>query len=127
MKKKKKRTQNKFENAIISAIRTAFARYSPKYEQVLFRSRVEADKKNKDGSISKVKDVSYTCDGCGSLTKKPDVDHIEPVIEPGKTRKDYSFDEIISRIDCDIGNLQVLCETCHKNKTDIEREKRKKK
>lgn len=88
--------------------------------------RYELDKFNKDGSLSKQRDVYYKCDICGGGSKKPEIDHIDPVIEIGKSRKDYTLDEIVKRIDCDIENLQLLCEACHKEKTSNERKVRKK-
>ena len=123
----KKRTQNKFLNSIISCMRTAFARYSPKYEEVIKGARVEKEKINKDGSVSKRPAVWYTCNSCNNLTKKVDIDHIEPIIEPGKTYKDYTLDEILARLDCSVDNLQVLCQDCHKEKTTEERKRRRKK
>jgi len=121
----KKRTQAKFINAVISGIRTAFARYSPKYETVLKLSRVEADRYNKDGSVSKVPDVGYKCNICSQVAKKVDIDHIDPVIPADKARSDMAIGEILNRIDCDIDNLQVICESCHDLKTTEERKLRK--
>ena len=121
----KKRTQNKFYNAIIGAIRIAFARYSPQVGQLMANARVEIPKKNKDGSLSKRPEVWSKCNICKKLTKKIEIDHIGPVVEIGKTYKDYTWDELIQRIDCNLENLQVICPNCHKDKTKQEREKRK--
>ena len=60
------------------------------------------------------------------MQKEIEIDHIEPVIEFGKTRSDYTIQEIYERIDCDIENLQRLCKECHKQKTKDEKVKRKK-
>ncbi len=122
----KKRSQNKFENAIMSCIRKAFAHYSPKYYEVWERSRVEEDTFKKDGDVSAKKAVFRVCNVCGKKVKndQADVDHIHPVIPVGKTRHDLSWDEVVNRIDCDIENLQVICDDCHSEKTKAERKLR---
>jgi len=121
----KKRTQNQFENAVISGARRAFARYSPKYQEVLEASRVELPRVLKDGTHGKVNEVWHTCNVCKELQKKVDIDHIEPVIEIGKSRKDYHLGEYIERLDCSIMNLQVICEACHNEKSLHETKQRK--
>lgn len=123
----KKRTENKFINAVIAGIRTAFKRYSPNYEQVLLRSRKEYDKYNKDNSLSKKKMVLYTCEICNNefSSKEIEVDHIQPVIDIDKTRSDYTIQEIFDRINCDISNLQLICKKCHEDKTKKEKQDRK--
>lgn len=128
-KKPKKRTQNKFENGVLSCIRRSFSMNSPTYEQVMQAGRVEKDVYKKNGELSKKKEVWYSCILCENLVKDKDIriDHIIPVIEIGKTRKDYTWDEIINRIDCDISNLQRLCTKCHDEKTADEKKRRSKK
>lgn len=125
----KKRTENQFINAVIAGIRTAFKRYSPTYLQILNDGRKEYDHYNKDGSLSKTKRVFYSCQICNEevSAKEIEIDHIEPVIQPGKTRKDYTIQEIFERINCDISNLQRICKSCHEEKTKNEKKKRNKK
>jgi len=136
-KRKKERTQNKFENAVIAGARTAFKRYSPKYGAVRDRARVEIPWHKKDGTLAQRPSVRFKCELCGRLTqdgsddKNPDdpdrgnnVDHIDPVVEIGKSRKDYTLSEFIARLDCKIENLQLLCLPCHKEKTTQEKELR---
>lgn len=53
-------------------------------------------------------------------------DHIEPVIPLDKQTKDVSFDEIIGRMFCEKDGIQILCKACHDEKTDEEKEQRKK-
>ena len=122
----KKRTQNKFLNAAVSAMRVAFARYSPKVGELLEKSRVELPKYKKDGTLAKKPAVWFRCALCTELVKQPntEVDHIEPVVEIGKTRSDYTLDEYIKRLDCDPSNLQLICKLCHKHKSGEERKKR---
>lgn len=52
------------------------------------------------------------------------VDHILPIVCPEKGF--VSWDELVSRLFCELEGLQVLCKECHDNKTQTEREIRKK-
>ena len=108
-------------NAVVSAMRVAFARYSPKIGEVIQNARVERLRKNKDGSTAKKPEVWHMCAQCKELCKTYDIDHREPVVEIGKTYRDYTFDEYFQRLNCDISNLQLLCTKCHDEKTIIEK------
>lgn len=121
-KKAKKRTENHFRNSVISCMRTNFARYSPKYQEVMLKSRVEIEKINKDGKASIKPEVWYKCNICAKNTKQKDIniDHLSPVIEIGKSNSDYNLEQIFQRIDCEVDNLQVLCENCHDEKSKAE-------
>lgn len=72
----------------------------------------------------------YLCNGCkeevpasaiidGKRIKNIAVDHIDPIIDPavGFT----TWDECIDRMFCEQDNLQILCYTCHKEKSDKEK------
>ena len=72
----------------------------------------------------------YLCNGCkeevpasivvdGKRVKNAVVDHIQPVIDPAVGFVDW--DEYITRLFCEGGNLQVLCHSCHTIKTNEER------
>ena len=50
------------------------------------------------------------------------VDHIDPVVG---VEGFISWDEYIPKMFCDIDNLQIQCDECHKYKSKIERELRK--
>lgn len=123
----KKRTDNKFKNANIGALRRNYARYCPRYEERLNMNRIEVDVINKDGSVSIRKGVRFKCDQCGELvnTTNYNIDHIEPVIEIGKTIDDYTLDEFLERLDCELSNLQILCKPDHCAKSKQENELRK--
>lgn len=54
------------------------------------------------------------------------VDHINPVIPVTSTFEDMSLDEVVNRMWCEEKYLQVICETCHDNKTSEERKERTK-
>lgn len=51
------------------------------------------------------------------------VDHIKPVVDP--VQGFTSWDELISRLFCEVDGLQVLCHDCHSRKTADEQEQRK--
>jgi 5-methylcytosine-specific restriction endonuclease McrA len=53
------------------------------------------------------------------------VDHIKPIIDP-KTGF-INWDTVISRMFCEVDNLQVLCHECHSLKTQQEKQQRTKK
>jgi 5-methylcytosine-specific restriction endonuclease McrA len=67
------------------------------------------------------------CGECGILepTYKMEVDHKKPVIEVNETMDDLTWDELIGRIWCDIGNLSPVCKDCHKIKTKKENKERR--
>ena len=72
----------------------------------------------------------YLCAGCkevvpattkvdGKRVKNVHVDHIDPVVDPALGWE--NFDSFIQRLFCEPENLQVLCDACHKVKTDNEK------
>jgi len=67
----------------------------------------------------------YRCNLCQNEfpQKQVEVDHILPVVDPvnGFT----TWDEYISRLFCGKENLQVVCRTCHRAKSALEKTKRK--
>lgn len=67
----------------------------------------------------------YKCSDCDNEYEKVHVDHIEPVIDVKNGWQGYdSFVERLLFIS-DSG-VQILCETCHSTKTQLESELRKK-
>lgn len=70
----------------------------------------------------------YICASCKKSFVKKDtqLDHKEPVIEIGKSSSDYTWYELVSRVFCDIDNLEVLCKNCHNKKSAKEAEERAK-
>jgi hypothetical protein len=104
---------------IRGAIRRAFHR-SPTAIAVKMAARREIPKFNMDGGRAKKDQVQYLCSLCGEWHKGSmvAVDHKIPVIDPEVGFVDWNT--LIERVFCDESNLQVLCEGCHKNKTDRE-------
>jgi hypothetical protein len=78
-----------------------------------------------DGSRPRVK-TWCGCAGCYKIDAISNlvVDHIDPVIPVNSSLEHMSFDNLIDRIWCDKTNLQVLCDSCHNNKTKVERRER---
>jgi 5-methylcytosine-specific restriction endonuclease McrA len=118
---------------VISAIKRGFTRYGVNYDIAKRKARIEKEKFNKDGSLSKQVDVYYRCNMCGQEVKETvdkktniNIDHIDPVIPIDKQAKDMKLDEIFDRTDCSEDNLQLLCKKCHNEKTALEKKLRKK-
>jgi 5-methylcytosine-specific restriction endonuclease McrA len=70
----------------------------------------------------------YICKICKKTFAGKDVqvDHIIPVVPLDSCLQDMTYEEIVARIFCPKKNLQVVCKTCHKEKTKEERAERKK-
>ena len=116
---------------IIGALRRVFGR-SELRREVLREVRVEEPKILKNGKKSDKPRISYKCQLCGASAGGAknksrahiQVDHIVPVIPPGKTYSDMTFDEIILRLFTTKDNLQAICSVCHEAKTAVERAER---
>lgn len=67
----------------------------------------------------------YICAKCGEnfAYSEVQVDHIEPVIPTNREIKDWN--EYISRLYCTIEELQVLCKSCHQEKSNEENTERR--
>lgn len=63
----------------------------------------------------------YKCAACLKVMKQKGmhIDHIDPVVDPEQGFIDW--DIYVSRLFCSADNLQLLCEPCHKIKTEKER------
>lgn len=66
----------------------------------------------------------FSCAGCGGefTNKDVEVDHISPVVDPSVGFIDWNT--FISRLFSGKENYQVLCKSCHKDKSNKERVKR---
>lgn len=67
----------------------------------------------------------YECAECAGLFKKKQIslDHVSPVIETAIGW--VNFDTFIHRLFCEPEGFQVLCDSCHSIKTEMENELRK--
>lgn len=104
------------------AVRRVFSR-SDLRRMILDASRIE----HSDPTRPRVKKWSR-CATCPipTPTYKAAVDHISPLIPVNTTLELMSWDDVINNTWCEKINLQVLCESCHDEKTKREREERKK-
>lgn len=122
----------KIKNLLIGAIKRVWHRHPTRLE-VLQRVRMEEPRYRKDGSLAARLNVTYTCELCQQQCKPQKskdypqihIDHKDPVIPIGKDQEDMTWDEFLSRLFCDLGNLQAICEVCHKEKTKAENEERR--
>ena len=121
MAKRKKKPYKFNQNSLIrGAIRRVFVR-SPQLQETLKKGRKDEVAHNKDGSVSKKKDVYYKCAVCGKWCKRKriSVDHIVPVVDPDVGFVDWNT--FVDRLFCSAENLQILCDDCHTEKTKKER------
>lgn len=118
---------------ITSQLRRLSLRWPPR-GRVLKAARKELPRKiKKDGTPYKRPNYEYQCAMCKDWFKstKVVVDHIIPIVDPKNEKHKYlSTEEFIGKfavgLFCYEDNLQVLCESCHDEKTEEEREIRKK-
>lgn len=109
MKERKKKEisfEQKLKNFIIPTLRRASYRWFARSE-ALKSARIERG--------------LYKCAGCQNTFRNKEIqlDHIQPVVDL-KTGFD-GWDSYIKRMFCNASGYQVLCDTCHDVKSDIER------
>jgi 5-methylcytosine-specific restriction endonuclease McrA len=113
-------TAGRLKSFITSTLRGGFRRYPPKYE-VLKEAFVGKKINPKSNRLSS----HYKCNMCKEdfPTSDVNVDHVNPIVDPslGFT----TWDSFIENLFCDKNNLQVLCSTCHTEKTSVENKIRK--
>lgn len=108
-------TEAKFRSFIRGNLRRVSQKWAP-IQTTLSKARVERG--------------FYLCAGCkeivpattkvdGKRVKNVHVDHIEPVIDPAIGWQ--GWDSLVERMFVEEDNLQLLCDACHKVKTDNEK------
>lgn len=117
---RKQWTPAKLNSVIKGAFRSASRFYPPKLD-ALDEAFVDVRVNKASGRMAKHR----RCAQCKELfpDKMLQVDHIVPVIDPvvGFT----TWDEMADRLFCSKENFQVLCKTCHQDKTNQERQLKK--
>lgn len=109
-------TEARYKAFIISGLRACSRRYPPKFETL-----VEARTEKRINKKTKRLAQHYRCNACkGDFpSAEVQVDHKVPVVCPEQGFVDWNT--YIPRLFCDKSNLQVLCTTCHNNKTKQEK------
>lgn len=112
-------TEGRLKTFITSALRGAFRKYPPKYE-TLKEASVGKKVNKKTGRMAE----HFTCAECKQEfpAKEVQVDHIEPCVDPKEGFVNWHI--YIERMFCSKSNLQVLCSTCHDEKSSLERKER---
>jgi 5-methylcytosine-specific restriction endonuclease McrA len=119
---KNPRITDKDLNLIKGGLRRVFSR-SELRRSVLNSAKID----HWDGSRPRVR-TWYKCELCGHRdnANNVQVDHIEPVVPLDRSLQNLDWEELINRLWCDPSNLQILCLTCHKEKSKIENKERRK-
>lgn len=112
-------TEGRFNSFIVSTLRAGVRRFPNKWKALEVASH-GVGLNESTGRKAKL----YFCNHCAKLftAKAIEIDHITPVVDPvvGFT----TWDDYISRLFCEIENLQALCKPCHKLKTAEEKQTR---
>lgn len=112
-------TEGRYRSFITSTLRGGMRRWPPKWK-ALNNAAVGRKVNKKTGKLAQ----HYVCASCRNefTSKDVEVDHIEPVVE---LTGFVSWDVYIDRLFCEESNLQVLCKSCHKVKTQEEKNESK--
>lgn len=107
------------ESAFWSFIRSAL-RQKSRWWKPITQCKNEARRAYK--GPNKRQKFEYQCAECTNWypEKKINVDHIQPA---GSLNSSADVAGFIDRLFCEQDNLQVLCETCHNAKTQLEKQK----
>jgi len=126
-------TTAKYFSLIRTGLRGAFSRWPPKHEALKAAKQtvpvLDADGNHlcyktgqKKGQLKYT--TRYCCAACDNLfpVKEVETDHIVPA---GSLRTYEDIVPFIQRLLCPVEGIQVLCTTCHKEKTKNDRERNK--
>lgn len=109
-------SEARYFSFIRSALRSAFRKYPAKYQVKAEASRpyVGTDKRRKK---------EYQCNVCKGwfADKEVAVDHIIPC---GSLKTYEDLPKFVSTLFCEKENLQIICDSCHRIKTNKERAER---
>jgi hypothetical protein len=105
------------ESAFWSMIRSALRQKSRWWKPV---SKCKELAKRAYKGNNKRQRWEYQCNKCKGWFKSDqvNVDHIEPA---GSLNCAQDLPAFVETLFCEVDNLQVLCKTCHDEKTDLER------
>jgi len=113
-------TEARYRSFITSALRSASRRWPPKYS-ALKAALIGRKENKKTGKLAQ----HYKCAVCVGefVANDVQVDHIYPVVDPDVGF--VSWDKYIENMYCEEVSFQILCLSCHKEKTLREKLKRK--
>jgi len=105
------------ESAFWSFIRSAL-RQKSRWWKPITECKLKAKRAYK--GPNKRQKFEYKCASCGNWfpEKQINVDHIKPA---GSLNCAQDLPGFVERLFCEQDNLQVLCETCHDQKTKLEK------
>lgn len=105
-------TESQYFGFIRSGLRQKYSRWAPRYDTLLSARQVSKARRYK---------WKYRCALCSKVFPQKDiqVDHIIPC---GSIKCYADLPGFVERLFCEKENLQVLCNTCHKEKTNQHRE-----
>ena len=109
-------TEARYVSFVKSALRSASRKWAPTSD-VLNEAYVGVMKNKKTGRMAK----HYRCAYCEGLFphKEVAVDHEPPIVSPEEGFT--TWDDFINRLFCEADGLQVLCKTCHDEKSNEEK------
>lgn len=112
-------TEPRIKGFIIGVLRAGMRRWPPKYE-----AKAKAKTEKKVNPATKRVAQFYRCAKCKEefTSTNVEVDHKKPVVDPAVGFVDWNT--FIDRLFITSKGLQVLCKSCHKQKSDKERMKR---
>lgn len=107
------------ESAFWSFIRSALRQKSRWWKPIIL-CKTKARRAYK--GPNKRQKFEYKCNECGNWfpEKKINVDHIIPA---GSLNCSADLPGFVERLFCEVDNLQVLCTSCHDEKTKLEKKK----
>lgn len=107
-------TEARYFGYLRGLLRAGFSRYPPKHMV----------RKNSRRKSSTTRGYDYLCACCEKWYKDSEVqvDHITPA---GSLKTFEDLPGFVERLYCDVDQLQILCNVCHRLKTNREREERK--
>ena len=108
-------TEGRIKSFITTGLRQMSRRWPPKYE-----AKEEAYVGTKVNTLTGRLAKHYRCASCRQEWpgSQVEVDHIESVVPASGFT---TWDDYIRRLFCSKSNFQILCKTCHKVKSKVER------
>ncbi len=115
---------------LVSQLRRLSLRWPPRAKVMKAARRELPRKLKKDGTPYKRPNFEYQCNVCKGWfrSSEVEVDHIKPVVDikEGSFTEEEFYAMFITGLFSYEDNLQVICKSCHQEKTQKERDLRNK-